>query len=176
MLNELLSQRRSIRKFESRAVSKEQVELLAEALLRAPSSRNRQPWEFVIIDDPEKLQRLGAAKQHGSAFLEGAPLAVVVAADPDICDVWIEDCSIAAILVQIAAEALGLKSCWVQIRLRKTDHGRNAEDEVREIVGLPDRFRVDCIVGIGHPDENKEGHARADLSWSKIHRNVFEES
>lgn len=173
MLNDLLRHRRSIRKFKTRPVSPDQIEHLEETLLRAPSSRNRQPCEFILVDDPEKLRRLGGAKQHGSAFLEGAPLAIVIAADPEVCDVWIEDCSIAAILVQMTAESLGLKSCWVQIRLRENSEGASAEDEVRDIIGLPGRFRVDCVVGIGYPDETKEGHASEDLSWKKIHRNNF---
>lgn len=173
MLLSLLQRRRSIRQFEPHHVEIEKVQLLAEALLRAPSSRGRNPWEFVIVDDPGKLKALSNAKAHGSAFLDGAPLAVVLCGDPDRSDVWIEDCAIATIILQLTAESLGLGSCWAQMRLRLNRDGRTAEDYLRPIIGLPEQFRVLAIVGIGYPAESKNGHARESLEWGKLHRNQF---
>lgn len=170
---ELLRKRRSIRCFQPRAVETEKVDQLIEALLRAPSSRGRNPWEFIVVTEPEQLRALGGAKQHGAEFLAGAPLAIVVAADPERCDVWIEDCAIAAILVQLTAAALGLGSCWAQIRLRQRADGRSAEAAVRDVVGLPDRLQVACIIGIGYPAESKRGHPRSSLPFDKIHYGTY---
>jgi nitroreductase len=170
---DILQRRRSIRRFETRPVEPEKIDLLAEAALRAPSSRGLNPWEFVIVTDPATLQALGRAKPHGAEFLAAAPLAMVIAADPERCDVWTEDCAIAAIIVQLAAVSLGLGSCWVQIRLRPHGDGRTAEAYVREVVGLPDRLVVDCIIGIGYPAENKSPHPRSSLLTGKIHRERF---
>ena len=50
--------------------------------------------------------------------LETAPLAVVICADETLNDAWIEDCSIASILLQLTAQSIGLGSCWIQIRNR----------------------------------------------------------
>ena len=61
MLN-LLRQRRSIRVFKEQPVEPEKVKLLSEALLRAPTSRNLQPCEFILVDDPATLDRLVTAK------------------------------------------------------------------------------------------------------------------
>jgi len=171
---ELLQKRRSIRVFAPRQVERAKRDLLLEAGLRAPSSRGRMPWEFVVVEDPELLQELGAAKQHGSAFLASAPLAIVVAADPDKCDVWVEDVSIAAIMIQLAATALELGSCWTQIRLR--DHnaqGRSANDFLVELLGLPGNYQVGSIVGVGYPGEEKPGHPRDSLGWDKLHAGKF---
>lgn len=170
---DILRQRRSIRKFEPRPVEQEKIEALTEAVLRAPSSRGRNPWEFVIVTDPLTLEALGRAKPHGAEFLAGAPLAFVIAADPERCDVWVEDCAIAAIILQLTAVSLGLGSCWAQIRLRPHGEGRSAEDYVREIVGLPERMQVDCIIGIGYPLGSLRGHARDSLPFNKIHRERF---
>jgi len=173
MLLPLLQRRRSIRQFQPRAVEAEKVEVLVEALLRAPSSRGRNPWEFVIVDDPFLLKKLSRAKAHGSAFLDGASLAVVLCGDPERSDVWIEDCAIAATILQLTAESLGLGSCWAQIRLRLHRDGRTAEDYLRPILDLPAELRVLAVVGLGYPDEAKAGYDRDTLEWGKVYRNRF---
>jgi nitroreductase len=78
---ELLRKRRSIRKYTGTPVDRPALDLLLEAALRAPSSRNRKPCEFVVVDNPELLAGLATAKAHGSGFLKDAPLAIVVCAD-----------------------------------------------------------------------------------------------
>jgi nitroreductase len=170
---DILQKRRSIRLFQSRVVEADKVAQLLEALLRAPSSRGRNPWEFIVVTAPVKLQALGRAKQHGAEFLAGAPLAIIIAADPERCDVWIEDCAIAAIILQLAAVALGLGSCWAQIRLRPHGDGRSAEAFVREVVGLPDHLVVECIIGIGYPAESKGGHPRSSLPFDRVHYDAY---
>lgn len=170
---EMLRRRRSIRRFAAKPVPAEKVEALLEAALRAPSSRGLRPWEFVVVTEPATLRTLATAKQHGAEFLAGAPLAMVVAADPRRCDVWVEDCAIAALCLQLAAVSLGLESCWAQIRLRRHADGRDAEAHVRELLDLPDHFAVDCIIGIGYPAEQKAGHPRTTLPFGKVHRERF---
>jgi nitroreductase len=86
---ELLQQRRSVRTYKPQPVEPEKIATLSEALLRAPTSRNFQPCEFVLVDDPKKLQQLATAKSHGTSFFASAPLAVVIAADPTVSDVWV---------------------------------------------------------------------------------------
>jgi nitroreductase len=162
-----------VRKFKQQPVEADKIALLSEALLRAPTSRNQQPCEFILVDNPETLARLSTAKAHGTAFFTSAPLAVVVAANPDISDVWIEDSSIAAIIVQLAAEQLGLKSCWAQLRLRPHDNNSNASEFVRQLVNLPAGMEVAMVIAIGYPEEDIPGHPRDSLLDKKIHRNKF---
>jgi len=171
----LLRKRRSIRQFQPRAVEPGKIDALIEAALRSPTSRGRNPWEFIVVNDRKLLNKLGEAKQHGSAFLSDAPLAIVVAADRDKSDVWTEDCSIAAIVIQLAAEEIGLGSCWVQIRMRPHDAESTAESFVKDLLGLPDTHVVECIVGIGYPAEHKPGHSADNLPFAHVHRNTFGE-
>ena len=170
---ELLRQRRSIRKFKPQGVEAEKIDQLCEALLRSPTSRNRQPWEFVVVDNPDLLQQLKDAKTHGTSFFASAPLAIVVAADPQQSDVWVEDCSVAAIVAQLAAEQLGLKSCWAQLRLRPHDEKQSASDYVRKLVGLPEGMEVPMVIAIGYPDEEKVVTPGESLSTAKLHRNRY---
>jgi len=115
---DILRKRRSIRRYRSKDIEPETIELLKEAALRAPSSRDIKPWRFVFVTDKALLEKLSRAKESGSSFLKGAALGVVVCADEDESDVWIEDCSIASIILQLAGISLGLGSCWIQIRNR----------------------------------------------------------
>ena len=169
----LLQKRRSIRVFEDRPVEADTVALLAEALLRTYSSRGNDPWEFIWVTKPELLQGLSRAKQHGSTFLAGAPLALVICADENKSDVWIEDCAIAATIVQLTAQTLGLGSCWVQIRLRPHDKQKSAEVFVRELLEIPEGYRVEAIIGLGYSGEEKAGHSAESLKTGRIHTNLF---
>ena len=167
----LLRKRRSIRKFTREKIAPELVETLVEAALRAPSSRSINPWEFIVVDDPEILLKLSGAKQHGSEFLKNAPLGIVVCADSTKSDVCIEDCSIAAIIIQLTAVSLGLGSCWAQIRNRMHDAEKSSELFVRELLGLPDHLMVETIIGIGHPGESKKPLQAGKLQHEKIRHN-----
>jgi nitroreductase len=168
---ELIRKRRSIRKFTSEPIDQTSREVLVEALLRSPSSRNINPWEFIVVDDPELLTKLSAAKEHGSAFLKGAPLGVVICADTTRSDVWVEDCSIASILLQMTALSLGLGSCWIQIRNRKQSRDVSSEAYVRGLLGLPAEMAVLSIIAIGHPDERRLPLAAGRLERHKVRYN-----
>ena len=168
MFIDLLRTRRSIRRFQEQPVEQEKIDILIEAMLRSPSSRGLNPWEFVVVTDKDTLVRLSQAKPHGAAFLKNAPLAIVVCADPTKCDVWVEDCSIASILLHLTASDLGLGSCWVQIRLREHDAGQMAQDHVAEILGLPAGLVVESIIAIGYPAEQLPAHPRLSLPDEKV--------
>ncbi|MCX6873344.1 MAG: nitroreductase family protein [Verrucomicrobia bacterium] len=64
-LLELLQTRRSIRRFEDRAVSREDLHRLLEAACWAPSNHNRQPWKFIVIEDRARIQELAERVRHG---------------------------------------------------------------------------------------------------------------
>lgn len=173
MLLDTLKKRRSVRQFEDRQVEQEKIDYLVESMLRSPSSRSLNPWEFVVVQDKEMIKALSKAKPHGASFMKNAPLAIVVCADPDKCDVWIEDCSIASIILHLAAMDLGLGSCWVQIRLRENDSGVMAEEYVAEKLGLPEGMVVEAVIAIGYPKEDKPGHPKESLLYERVHHEKY---
>lgn len=172
MFIDLLRQRRSIRKFLDKPVEREKVNQLVEAALRSPSSRGLNPWQFIIVDDKALLKTLSASKEHGSSFLKRAPFAIIVCADDSI-ETWIEDCSIASILIQLSAESLGLKSCWIQIRDRQHDRLTTAREFVAGHVNLPANLNIEAIIAIGYPDEEKQPHKLEKLQFDKIWINTY---
>jgi len=169
----LLAERRSIRRFEDRPVPAEMVAQIVEAALRSPSSRSLNPWEFVVVTEREQLERLARAKPHGGSFLKSAPLAIVICADPQRCDVWIEDAAIATFAIHLAATDLGLGSCWVQIRKRNHADNQSAAQFIAGELNLPDGLEVLAAVAIGYPSESKKGHAKASLPYDKVHQGQF---
>lgn len=170
---EILRRRRSTRHYTPRAIEPEVLELLREAVLRAPSSRGLDPWEFIFVTDKPLLQALSTAKPHGAHFLREAALGVVVLGNEEKADTWIEDCSIASIILQLACESLGLGSCWVQIRLRPHDQEKSAEERVRESLGIPPHLRVESIISIGYPAKSLAGHPRETLKDHTIRANTY---
>lgn len=173
MFIDLLRQRRSVRQFSDRAVETEKVSLLLEAALRSPSSRGLNPWSFVTVDDRSLLQKLAQAKPHGAGFLASAPLGIVVVADPERSDVWIEDTAIATILVQLAAESIGLGSCWIQIRKRRHGDGGEAGDRVKQMLDIPPHLEVESMIAVGYPDQKPPPHSADSLLEDRVYANRY---
>jgi len=169
MFMALIRDRRSIRQFLDKPVEKEKIDLLIEAGLRSPSSRSLYPWEFIVVTDKQTLFELSCSKPHGAKFLKNAAVGIVIIADPLKCDVWIEDSSIASTYIQLAAESIGLKSCWIQVRKRFYKDEIPAENKVASILDIPENFRVESIMAIGYPGETKKGHENKSLLYKKIH-------
>jgi len=146
---------------------------LKEAVLRSPSSRNFDPWEFIFVDDRELLKQLALCKPHGAKFLDGAALGIVVCADGQKSDVWVEDCSIASILVQMAAQSIGLGSCWIQIRNRMFDEDTTSEDYIKDLLNMPDHVKVESIIAIGYPAEKRDPVSQGSLKYEKVRVNSY---
>jgi nitroreductase len=173
MFLSLIQRRRSIRKYSDKPVGTEKIDALVEAALRAPSSRGFNPWEFVVVTEKGLLEKLSTAKPHGASFLKNAALGIVVCADSEKCDVWVEDASIASIFIHLAAESIGLGSCWIQIRKRMHDQTISAQAYIRSLLNIPKNLNVESIVAIGYPAEKKPPHRKEDLQYKKVHYGLY---
>jgi nitroreductase len=173
MFMPLIQKRRSIRRFLDKPLEKEKIDLLVEAALRSPSSRGINPWEFIVVTDRDELEKLAGAKEHGSAFLKHAPLGIVVCANPAKSDVWIEDASIASIVIHLAAASMDLGSCWIQIRERMCNESQTAQVYIAERLNIPPDLQVESIIAIGYPSEEKKGHSQDELQYEKVHSGSF---
>lgn len=164
MFMQLIKSMRSTRKFKKKAVEQEKVELLIEAALRNPSSRNLNPWEFIIVTDKQTLLDLSFSKPDGTDFLKDAPLCIVVITEPLKCDLWVEESTMASTYLQLTAESFGLGSCWVQIRKRFYKDTVTAGDRISAILNIPEKYIVESIIAIGYPDETKDGQKKSLLN------------
>lgn len=151
----LLLSRRSIRVFENREVSDELIKRILDVARYAPSAKNSQPWEFIVVRDEEVKRRL--ASIHRYAYpLQGAPVAIAVLCNPKLSpDSYLVDCANATIYLMLAAHALGLGTVWIQSL-------RNVK-EINEILGAPeDRVPV-ALIALGWPAERPEARPRREL-------------
>ena len=162
-----------MRKFTGEELTQDEVVALMKAALMSPSSKRTNCWQFVLVDDKELLKDLAHCKEAGSAFLADAALAVVVVADPLVSDVWVEDASIASLMVQLQAEDLGLGSCWVQVRERFTATGMLSNEFVHGLLDLPLQLQVLSIIAVGHKGMERKPFDEAHLQWEKIHINKY---
>jgi nitroreductase len=167
-LTEILKTRRSVRRFEARPVGREVVERLLRLTLTAPSSKNTRSTRFMVIDDAATLERISQMRDFGSAFLSGAPCAVLVAGETSASDLWLDNAAISATTLQLAAVEAGLGSCWVHVnerpQRREDPHGPTAEDHLRGFLPIPADWKPLCIVALGYPVEPTKPHADRDDS------------
>ncbi len=173
MFFSLIEKRRSIRKFKQIPVEGEKVNKLIEAALRPMSGRSRNPWRFIVVNQPDLIEKLASARPSGSTFLKNAPLAIVILADPEKTDVWVEDAAIATTFLHLAATDLGLGSCWIQVRRRDHDETTTAEEYIRSLLNIPANFKVESMLAVGYADEEKAPHPRESLQLEKITFNTF---
>lgn len=162
-----------MRKFTGEELSQEEVVSLFKAALMSPTSKRSNGWQFIAVDDKEQLQSLSHCKEEASSFIADAALAIVVTVDPLASDVWIEDASIASILIQLQAEDLGLGSCWVQVRERFAASGMPSDEFVRGIFDIPLQLQVLSVIAIGHKGMERKPFDEDKLQWEKIHINKF---
>ena len=164
--------RRSIRVFKNEKPEKELIQKIIKAGLLAPSSKNKKPVEFIVIENRDTMLKLMDCKTKGSIGLDTAPYAIVVIGDSEKSDVWIEDTSIAASYMQLEAEDLGMGTVWIQIRKRFGDLD-SSETEVKNVLSIPENYGILCIIAIGYKNEIKNSYKENDIDDSKVHYGKF---
>jgi nitroreductase len=171
---QVLSRRRSIRKYKDTPVEDEKLSRILEAVRLAPSARNGQPWHFIVISDPALKQRLKekglyiSNNSRGREWFFTAPVLVCVCGEPPdwtsksgkpLLDI---DVSIAFTHFILAATAEGLGTCWVA--------AFNAE-VARKVLNIPQNIEPISWTTLGYPDETPPERGRKALSeivhWDK---------
>ena len=160
---EAIRNRRSIRKFKQGAkVTDEQIKLLLEAAMLAPSACNTQPWEFIVVKDRAKLEQIRKVHPY-TGMLETASFAIVILALPEtqkqpiMAGYYPQDCGAATENILLAAVELGLGACWCGVYPKE-----ERIKEIREVLGtekLP--FNV---IAVGVPDEDPDPRSKYDES------------
>ena len=172
-LTDLIMKRRSCRKFTEQTVSTEDIKELKRVAICSPTSKNCRSWEFVFVQKKDVIAAISRSKDNGAAFMEFAPLAVVVLGNPLKTDVWVEDASIAATYLQLKAEELGLGSCWVQMRERGIPNVSKASDTIKALINAPEELEVECVIAIGHKATERSPYIDDKLSWEQTHDEKF---
>ncbi|OBI08417.1 nitroreductase [Mycobacterium sp. E2462] len=137
--------RRNVREYTPQPVPQEDLDRIAEAGWRAPSAKNRQPWDFVIVTDRDQLQEL-ATVWGGAGHIAGAAaaIAIVVPEPPDERRVVTDNYDVgqATMAMMIAATDLGVGTGHSSV---------GDQDKARAILGVPDGYLVAFLLGLGYP-------------------------
>ncbi len=147
---EAIFTRRSIRKFQPQPVAEEIIHKLLAAAMQAPSARNQQPWQFVVIDDRATLDAIPAFMPNAS-MVARAQQAILVCGDLSLEKsegYWVVDCAAAVENMLLAAHALNLGAVWCGVYPRQ-----ERMENLRKLIGLPDNVVAHSLVVIGHAAE-----------------------
>ena len=162
---QIVFSRRSIRQYTSQPVSEADITGLLEAGMAAPSAMNRRPWHLLAVTDKQVLQGIAQSPPYGRT-LPNAALVIVVCGDPSVSDWWLQDCTLAAQNILIAAAALGLGGVFLGC------HGKDErEAPIRQALGIPDEIGMASVLCIGHPAEEKEPRTQYDPA--QVHSNKW---
>lgn len=148
-----INKRRSIRKFEDKPVEKEKIDLLLRAAMQAPSAVNEQPWEFIVVEDKDTLEKLSHAHDYAMAMKNGT-LAILVLSNKNyfaIDSLWQQDLSAASENMLLEAVELGLGATWMAIA--------PIEDRVayiRDLFNLPENVIPFNMIAFGYPTKEKD--------------------
>lgn len=162
-LFQTIRERRSIRKYQATPVEDEKLRQILDAARLAPSWKNMQCWRFLVISEAAKKARLAAAfpeDNPGYKALAQAPLIIVVCADPaesgveNGIDYFVADTAIAFTHLCLAAQALGLGTCWM---------GWYDEARLKVAAGVPENVRVVGLTPLGYPDQEPKARPRKAL-------------
>lgn len=151
-VSEAILTRRSVRSYKDKKIPEEKLQKIIESARMAPSARNKQDWKFVIVQDEEVKDKIHEAA-NGQKFVKEAPTVVVgVATKPDEkmeCDIptGIVDVTIAMDHITLKATEEGIGTCWI---------GAFDQEEVKEILNIPEGCKVVALMPMGYPEEELE--------------------
>jgi len=142
-----IKERRSIRKYEPKAVPEEKLTQILEAGQWAPSAGNSQPWKFIVVRDEEVKNELARVATYGK-FLAQAPVAIAIVIDPQASNHPVEDGAAATQNMLLAAYALGLGTCWIG------SYSSGYEEKAKEVLGITRDKRLLSLISLGYPAES----------------------
>ena len=168
----LIETRRSCRKYKPEQIKDEELAAVLRAGTFAPTGMGQQSPFVVAVQNPEmkaKLEQMNAdiRGMKGNPYYD-APTYVLVFAPLD-CPFKLQDGTCVLENMMLAAHALGLGSCWIQIANRLKEDGTSSEDYVRNLLSIPDEIRILCIVTFGKKDEDRKPYDPEKCKWEKIH-------
>lgn len=161
---DVIMTRRSIRRYETRAIPEESLSLILEAGRMAPSAANRQPWHFIVVRDQGLKEKL--SKWRYTPFLKDSAAIIVGCGDRSLPQLerWTDvDVAIALENMVIAAWSLGIGSCWI---------GGFQEQEVKELLAIPEDIKVVALLSLGYPAEQPAPRTKKPLE-EIVHHDKF---
>jgi nitroreductase len=163
----IIFERRSIRVYSPGRIAEPQIKRMLEAAMAAPSAMSRDPWRFVVVENPETLAKLPKLLP-GGAMLSTAAAAIVVCGDLETAfdrnvSYMLQDCSAAIENLLICAHGLGLGACWVGVH-----PDEKAIQGVKQLFELPVAVIPIAVISLGLPGEDPGPRTRYNGEF--VHR------
>ncbi len=161
---EAILKRRSIRQFTNQPIAQDDLNTLLRAAMMAPTARNCQEWEFVIVQKKETFQKIMHIHPYAK-MLEQANCAIIVCGNTQrehAPGYWMADCGAATQNILLAATSLGIGSVWLGVYPNE-----ERMNGLAKILNLPEYIKPLNIIALGYPNEKKEEIDRFDPA--KIH-------
>lgn len=171
-LLDLTLKRRSTRRYTGESVDDDVINEILNVALTAPSSWGGHPIEFVVVKNKDMIRKIASCKAMGAGPLNQADVCIVVMADTSVCELWIEDASVASTYILLAAEQYDIGACWIHIRNR-AGKIKTADEEIRELLNVPNMYKVLNCVALGKKGEIKRQRSRNDLHKANVHYETY---
>ena len=165
---DVMRARRSVRRYTDEKISDEQLKKILSAALLAPSGHSKYPCEFIVVRNRELLEKMSRCRKAVAKMLEGAAAAIVVIADRDKSDTFVEDSCVAMMNMELAATSLGIGNCWIQIRGRDAEDDSTSEDYLRGLLEFPLNFACQSILSLGFPAKEPRVRELDKLNFDKV--------
>lgn len=147
---ELLRTRRSCKDFADTPVTKEDLLEIIEDARHSPSSGSKMPWRFVAVTERQTLDHLCEGCRTWK-WLGTAPAAIIVVTDTSSTRYWLENCSIAAYSILLAATARGLGAVWGAVyQSDNTEESTRRQQYIREALSIPDNQSIPMLIALGY--------------------------
>lgn len=146
-IGDAMQKRRSIRAYADKPISEDVFEKIIDAARFAPTARNVQPWEFIIVTDPDLLQKLAGIADYGKFIAQAAACIAVYCMDTKY---YLEDGCAATQNILLAATALGVGSCWV------AGDKKPYCAEISALLGVPPSYKLVSLISLGYPKSKDE--------------------
>lgn len=165
---EIMRSRRSVRRYTDDKISDEQLKKIVSGALLAPSGHSKYPCEFIVVKNRELLKKMSRCRKGVAKMLEGAAAAVVVIADKNKSDTFVEDSCVAMMSMELVATSLGIGNCWIQVRNREAEDDSASEDYLRGILNFPEDFTCQAILSLGIPAKSPRARELDKLNFDKV--------
>ncbi len=165
---EVMRARRSVRRYTEEKISDEQLKKILSAALLAPSGHSKYPCEFIVVKNRELLEKMSHCRKGVAKMLEGAAAAVVVIADKNKSDTFVEDSCVAMMSMELLAASLGIGNCWIQVRNREAEDDSSSENFLRGLLNFPEDFACQAILSLGYPLKAPKARELDKLNFEKI--------
>lgn len=143
----IIKARRSVRLYQDKPIAKALLQEIVDAARFAPTARNVQPWEFIVVTKPDTLKKIADLAENGRFIAQARACIAVYCSDTKY---YLEDGSAATQNILLAATELGIGSCWV------AGDKKPYCNQVGNLLNVPETFKLVSLIALGYPQADED--------------------